>query len=324
MRRPVLVLLVLAAALAVLPAGGCRLLRLEAKLSPADADFFDKVRYIITREERKIFLELPDAEKAGYIEEFWKRRDPDPTTEENEYRDEYYRRIEQANKLFHGEGRAGWLTDRGRILVLFGPPTDRITDPGGAGSGNNCQEIWYYGGFPVVFVDEVCTGHYRLVTYDLTGIAQLNLEYMHTLVSAQADAQKTFADPDKKMFDFDARLEIVARGPGRISARAVLRVPYERLWLTSQGTDLATTLQVTLELRNAGKALVWTSSGTSAVRIPESELTGKRNKTHDITLPIEIVDPDVIGRIGGEGATLTVTLVNTTGKESLKKLLVFQ
>lgn len=45
---------------------GCRLYQLEKKLNPEYKEFFSKVRYIITKEERKIFLELPDSEKKEY------------------------------------------------------------------------------------------------------------------------------------------------------------------------------------------------------------------------------------------------------------------
>ena len=82
---------------ALLPS--CRLYKLEQKLDPANAEFLSQVRYIINAEERKIFLELPDADKDKFKEEFWSRRDPDPNTEENEFKDEYLSRIERANEL---------------------------------------------------------------------------------------------------------------------------------------------------------------------------------------------------------------------------------
>ncbi|HEK86256.1 MAG TPA: GWxTD domain-containing protein, partial [Candidatus Aminicenantes bacterium] len=88
----------------------CTLSRLEKKLKAKDAEWLSEVRYIITPEERKIFLELPESEREQFKEDFWKRRDPDPDTEENEFKDEYYRRIKQANQMFLGEGRPGWLT----------------------------------------------------------------------------------------------------------------------------------------------------------------------------------------------------------------------
>ncbi len=106
----------------------CRLYKLARQLPPEYADFLSQVRYIITKEEEKIFLELPHSEKDRFIEEFWARRDPDPDTEENEFKTEFFKRVERANALFISEGKPGWLTDRGRIYVLFGPPTDRITD----------------------------------------------------------------------------------------------------------------------------------------------------------------------------------------------------
>lgn len=106
----------------------CRLYKLEKKLDPVNAEFLSKVRYIITGKERKIFLELPDSEKERFREEFWKRRDPDLSTEENEFKMEYFNRKEKANEAFVSEGKPGWLTDRGRIYILFGPPMERITE----------------------------------------------------------------------------------------------------------------------------------------------------------------------------------------------------
>ena len=141
----------------------CRLYNLERRLDPENAEFLSKVRYIITRKERKIFLELPDSEKKEFIEEFWKRRDPDPYTPENEFEMEYFDRIEKAGEIFRGEGRPGWMTDRGRIYILFGPPSYReihhseTSDTSGLLRGR-CGEIWHYGLFPVVFRDESCNG----------------------------------------------------------------------------------------------------------------------------------------------------------------------
>ena len=129
----------------------CQLYRLERSLGPVNSDFLSKTRYIITREERKVFLEMPDSAKPEFIDEFWKRRDPDPDTEENEFKIEYFHRIDEADKTFLSEGRPGWLTDRGRILILFGFPIDRITERMGLETDGRCREIWNYGNFPVVY-----------------------------------------------------------------------------------------------------------------------------------------------------------------------------
>ena len=75
------------------------------------------VAYIITDEERRAFNGLSnDAERESFIEQFWLRRDPTPDTEENEFKEEHYRRIAYANERF-ASGIPGWKTDRGRTLV---------------------------------------------------------------------------------------------------------------------------------------------------------------------------------------------------------------
>ncbi len=85
----------------------------------------EDVVYIISPEEREIFLKLTtDEERDRFIEQFWARRDPNPSTPENEYREEHYRRIQYANQHFHA-GIPGWRTDRGWIYIVYGPP-DRI------------------------------------------------------------------------------------------------------------------------------------------------------------------------------------------------------
>ena len=81
----------------------------------------EDVRWIITDEERSAFMQLSnDEERDQFIEAFWQRRDPTPDTEENEFKEEHYRRIAYANEHF-AAGIPGWKTDRGRIYIVFGP-----------------------------------------------------------------------------------------------------------------------------------------------------------------------------------------------------------
>lgn len=304
-------------------AAGCRFYNLERKLDPVNEDFLSKTRYIITREERRTFLLLPDTEKPQFIEEFWLRRDPDPDTPENEFKMEYFNRLERATRLFVGEGMPGWLTDRGRIFVLFGPPMDRITQPVGGDAYTRCQEIWYYGNFPVVFLDQTCTGSYKLVTYELTGLRDINMMYMHDLSKAQADAQKTSPE-GKKLIDFEARLAITTRELGRIEATVVLEIPYERIWYRSEGKKLWTTLQAELELKDAKKTVVWQDKRSFEVALDEAELERKTGKPYAMEIPISIRDADAIGRLDQGPALLRIILTNTTGAEVLIKTLEFK
>ena len=102
----------------------------KPELKKAYKDWLDKdVTYIITDEERKAFKKLAtDDERERFIEEFWRRRDPDPDTDENEFKEEYYERIAYANEHF-SSGIPGWKTDRGRIWIMYGKPDERETHP---------------------------------------------------------------------------------------------------------------------------------------------------------------------------------------------------
>ncbi len=91
----------------------------------------EDVRWIITDDERKAFTQLSnDEERDQFIEAFWQRRNPDPDSEDNEFKDEHYRRIAYANEHFPA-GIPGWRTDRGRIYIVYGPPDEIESHPSG-------------------------------------------------------------------------------------------------------------------------------------------------------------------------------------------------
>jgi|GEM_PF-578707 len=144
---------------------------INKNLTSSEKEFLSYVRYIITDEERQEFLNLaPDSsERVRFMQDFWIKWDPDPRTPGNEFREAYFKRIEAANKLFRG-GRPGWLTDRGMILVLLGPPDDREDFPMGRTSEEKPSEIWTYHNLPnkselrLEFVDYSGTNDYKLVT----------------------------------------------------------------------------------------------------------------------------------------------------------------
>jgi GWxTD domain-containing protein len=153
----------------------------KPELKKAYKDWLDKdVAYIITEEERKAFKKLAtDEERERFIEEFWRRRDPDPDTDENEYREEYYERIAYANEHF-ASGIPGWKSDRGRIWIMYGKPDETETHPSGGtyqrepseGGGSTTTypfEKWFYrylpgvgSGIEIEFVDPTGSGEYRI------------------------------------------------------------------------------------------------------------------------------------------------------------------
>ncbi|MDD8020781.1 MAG: GWxTD domain-containing protein [Acidobacteriota bacterium] len=148
----------------------------KKEAAPKLADRYKKwleqeVVYIITPAEREIFLKLKtDRERDLFIDAFWKHRDPIPETEENEFKIEHYRRIDYANKYFGREAaKPGWRTDRGRMYIILGPPTDLENLVGKSGI-YDC-EIWFYQGkqdlglppgFNLLFFQEKGSGEMRL------------------------------------------------------------------------------------------------------------------------------------------------------------------
>jgi GWxTD domain-containing protein len=83
----------------------------------------EDVTYIITPEEKRAFLMLKtDEQREQFVEAFWNRRDPDPDTPSNEYREEHYGRVAYANEHFANARAAGWSTDRGLIFIKYGKP----------------------------------------------------------------------------------------------------------------------------------------------------------------------------------------------------------
>src|SRR2546426_4021776 len=153
----------------------------KPELKKAYKDWLDKdVTYIITDEERKAFKKLQtDDERERFIEEFWRRRDPDPDTDENEFKEEYYERIAYANEHF-SSGIPGWKSDRGRIWIMYGKPDERESHPMGGqydrpsyeGGGSTTTypfETWFYrylagvgSGIEIEFVDPTGSGEYRI------------------------------------------------------------------------------------------------------------------------------------------------------------------
>ena len=90
-------------------------------------DWLEKeVVYIISAKERAVFLQLGnDRERDIFIDAFWKQRDPTPGMPVNETKEEHYKRIAYADEYFSRDtSRPGWMTDRGRIYIILGPPLD--------------------------------------------------------------------------------------------------------------------------------------------------------------------------------------------------------
>lgn len=138
------------------------------------------VVWIITDEELQAFKQLSnDEERDAFIEAFWQRRNPNPDSPDNEYREEHYARIAYANEHF-AAGKPGWKTDRGHIYIAYGKPDnidshpsggnyERPMEEGGGSTSTYPFETWHYrylegvgDNIDIEFVDTCMCGDYHM------------------------------------------------------------------------------------------------------------------------------------------------------------------
>ena len=184
----------------------------------------EDVHWIITDQELKAFKSLSnDEERDNFIENFWLRRNPNPDSPENEFREEHYRRIAYANEHF-AAGKPGWKTDRGHMYISFGKPDsidshpsggsyDRPMDEGGGQTSTFPFETWHYrylegigDNIDIEFVDTCMCGDYHM-TIDRSEKDAL----LHTPGAGLTQAESM--GQAKKADRFNGGLENLGTGP---------------------------------------------------------------------------------------------------------------
>ena len=202
----------------------------------------EDVTYILSGDERKGFLQLQtNEEREQYIEAFWQRRNPDQDSLENSFKEEHYRRIAYANERF-GAGVQGWRTDRGRMYIMWGPPTskesrthgenyERPLSEGGGTTRTYAFETWNYNyveglGSDVTleFVDTSGTNEFHLSWDPSEKDALLNTPIGLTLAEERGESNK-----GDRYFTNNDGSRIGAPAAGSMSPRSLNQ--FERLEL---------------------------------------------------------------------------------------------
>jgi GWxTD domain-containing protein len=294
----------IAAALALLAAMACHGLPGPKGLDDESAEFYSKVRYIITKEERETFLRISPADRPAFIKEFWERRDPKPGTEINEFKEEYFARIEDANRLFRQGSTPGWLQDRGRTYITLGPPDNRETYPRGIDFYGKPQEIWWYGFFPVVFIDDNWTGNYQL-----TPLGAQHISEIHRAQTAERarGSGKSYEGEGAASVDYEISVEKVEGRPV-----FVIRVPYKAIWFKAEGEGFKTTLEVALSVKNSEGEAVWGEKKSFDITASRSEGLKLFEETYEMRIEADVPS----GRY-----TLDVEVSNLTGGGKSKRSL---
>ncbi|HEX6161570.1 MAG TPA: GWxTD domain-containing protein [Thermoanaerobaculia bacterium] len=167
-----------------------------AALSQKYVDFGKgPAQFLLTKDEQTTWKNIKtDAEAQAFIDLFWARRDPTPGTPENEFLEGFNQRVALADQRYSESKTKGSMTDRGKVFILLGAPTNivRTVSPGGtiqapdsgmpsdlggastrSAQGNSPREIWTYEqqktriqlGAPeveLIFIDQYGTKDYKL------------------------------------------------------------------------------------------------------------------------------------------------------------------
>ena len=229
-------------------------------LSSASKQWLEEVvPYIITSKEKEVFISLPtEVDRGQFIETFWKKRDPNPQTPENEYKVEYFKRIAAANKQFGTGGIAGWRTDRGKIYILLGPPKEIQRDMNPSSSQNSLtaafsgpKETWQYWGLPnpnlpynleISFVDKFNTGNYMLDNSFRVDSGR-NRPFDISDMTYQFNAMEYMAEAQKNPFEgFDKLKEIIT------TQVSYAHIPFQADVFSLKGSANKTTVPLVITL----------------------------------------------------------------------------
>ena len=134
----------------------------------------EHIDLIAAEQERRRAKDIQDLdEKRRFLMEFWQKRDPDLSTPINEFREEFYGRLQYANQRYTIRSMEGWKTDRGRILIRYGTPSN--IEPHLYDRGFKPYELWEYNNIPgegqalFVFADLTAFGEFELIHSTVAG-----------------------------------------------------------------------------------------------------------------------------------------------------------
>jgi len=288
----------------------------------------EEVPWIITQEERAAFKLLTnDAEREKFIESFWDRRDPTPGTLENEFRDEYYRRVMYANERF-GAGVPGWKTDRGRIYIVYGPADEIESHPSGGtydypqnqGGGSTQTfpfETWRYRyiadiGQDIVieFVDTCMCGDYHM-TMDPN-----EKDALAHVPSGQRRLQNAQRDNSKEFEELERFAKLNSQPKFRdlqemVTHRVILHtMPFEVLTNYVKATSNVTLVPLTLQIKNEDmtyKNENGVARGAVNIYGQVSTIGGRIATTFEDTVQMDVpqsVLPNMLGKASVYGKSL--------------------
>jgi GWxTD domain-containing protein len=275
----------------------------EIQLDPESSAFFENARLVMTGEEEDIFRHLPDeASRREFVVDFWAKRNPDPTAATNEFKVEFEKRIDYANKHFN-EGRKGMNTDRGRIYIYLGPPEKTeyspLADQTDLGSGPALWWIYYKYDLGVEFRDVRNMNSYEMV--------QVLGNLMQAMEEAKLGAVVQSQGPVGRYLDFEASYDASRR-------EIVVKIPVKNLNFKEEAGLLKAAFDFEFYLYKSGAAKAGKFNVSESFSGKPEEVT--KNRAVVFSFPYELppgktyVDIIVLGKDGLGKARKIFTLKN--------------
>jgi len=167
----------------------------EIMFRPKKEDVEGAIQLVMTGPEKKIFKKIADEElREEFMKEFWEKRDPNLSTEENEFKEEFEARLTHAGLHFKSEGIPGWKTDRGRIYIYLGPPDHVYQQPYLNYPNLKARIVWVYYRYRLGIEFEDRTGMNR---FDM----KINPTYSYRLMNAISRSQFGLITGDEAQLD---------------------------------------------------------------------------------------------------------------------------
>lgn len=258
----------------------CQTSRIEKRLDPESSSFLFQVRYIMTTEEYNKFIHLPAQDREKFIENFWKRRDPNPETDENEFKEAYLARLAKAREIFN-RGAGGYLTDRGMIYVLFGPP-DYIYHPQTSiyDQRQGVREQWYYyfllgkyHDIEINFIDRFGTSSFSGPQGFSSGTFELDRGGPSIFPFIQ-EAKESFLVPGQKdnLFKYHVRIKKLKREGDSVKLLIHIQVPYKNIWFVKAEDKMKATFSVKAKILDDANNKVWEHEQDYSLTVTEKEV----------------------------------------------------
>jgi GWxTD domain-containing protein len=121
------------------------------------------LRYFARPSRLDAMRAAPEEQRPAVWAQFIRETDSQPNTPAHEDLRDYFSRLVRANSRFRDESSVGWLSDRGRVFIMFGEP-DQVLEPQIQDFQRTRQQVWEYRSMnlQLVFYDQTGTGRWRL------------------------------------------------------------------------------------------------------------------------------------------------------------------